>query len=73
MVVSPPDDPLGVFPKESRIALAPEGLNDPSEFEPICPNKREEFIKRTRGSPEDGGKERKPIEQLVPSGKRPMG
>ncbi len=73
MIVRPTDDPSGIFAKETRIALAPEGLNDPSEFEPICPNKREEFIKKALGSSKDASAASVPIEQIGPSRIQPTG
>lgn len=65
MTVRPTVDPLGAFQKESRIALAPEGLNDPAEFDPICPNKRQEFMRKALGPARDTGGKRIPVEQFV--------
>jgi hypothetical protein len=73
MIVRPTDDPLGVLSKETRIAHAPEGLNDPSEFEPICPNKRQDFIKNALRSQVEGSAEREPVEQIAPSRTEPIG
>ncbi len=46
MRVTPLADPAGVFARESRIALDPEGIGGADNREAICPGKREKFIKR---------------------------
>lgn len=46
MRVTPLADPAGVFARESRIALDPEGIGGPDNREAICHEKREKFIER---------------------------
>ncbi|MBD8546854.1 hypothetical protein [Sphingomonas sp. CFBP 8760] len=46
MTVTPNEDPSALFAKESRIALDPDDLQASADREPICGNKRKQFIKR---------------------------
>lgn len=46
ITVLPIDDPLGIFSKETRIALDPDELGVSQNLDPICPTKSEAIIKR---------------------------
>lgn len=65
MVVQPVEDPLGMFQKETRIALAPTDLTDTYDFEHICPEKRWKIIHKALGAARETSGKRKPVEQFI--------
>lgn len=58
ITVLPIDDPLGIFSKETRIALDPDELGVSQNLEPICPTKSEAMIKRALDKVEEPSAQR---------------